>query len=252
MLLYGSSKTGKTYFAGTAGSRTLYLNTGDGLETLLSPAFTRRYPESNGMIIADIREAGATTTADAFDAVCRVIDNALENLSGEFDTVVLDEASALRRFALNKAMELNTQARTSGTRKSRMDTFVKPDIGDYGLEMQMIEWFLGTYIPIFKEARKNFLMIAHERQVYGKPPKIGDEAPLIKVLPGFTGKTFPDTVPAYFDDVWRSETAGSNVYRVRTYGNDKQVGGNRHGGVFEQTESDPNYLKLLNKIRSAR
>jgi hypothetical protein len=75
---------------------------------------------------------------------------------------------------------------------------VKPDIGDYGTEMQMIEWFLGQYVPKFKEAGKHFHHARTRTAGVQKPGKIGDEPVLKKVQPGFTGKTFPDTVPAYF------------------------------------------------------
>jgi len=255
-LVYGPSKTGKTYFAGTAGSRTLFLNIGDGIETLMAPAFTQKYPNSKNMIMVDIRESNPNGTAEAFDRTCEAIDYALANFRDKFDHIVLDEATAFRKYAVNKATELNTADRTRGAvRAKRTEEYIKIDVGDYNIEMQMIEWFLGTYTPIFKEAKKNFLMLAHERQVYNKPAKIGDEPTLRKTMPGFTGKTFPDTVPAYFDDVWHSEVVGGGdnvVYRIRTAGSEMEVGGSRHGGIFTTIETDPNYLKMLERIKAAQ
>lgn len=250
IMVYGASKSGKTYFAGTAGKRTLFINIGEGLATLESPAFTSRYPDSANMIVVDVRDHSGI--ADGFDKVTTVIDHALAHFPNEFDTVVLDEATAFRKFALNKAMDLNS-AQRSTVRGSRKNDYVKAEIGDYGIEMDMIEWFLGEYIPIFKKEGKNFLMIAHERQVYGKPAKMGDEPPLKRILPGFTGKTFPDKVPAFFDDVWRSEVVGkvNKVYRMRTAGDEMEMGGSRHGGVFAVTETDPNFLKMINRIKSS-
>lgn len=256
LLYYGASGAGKTYFAGTAGDRTLFVNIGDGLETLLSPGFTSRYPSAKGMIVVDIREYNPKSTEQAFDIIIKAINHALNIFGDKFDNIVMDETTALRRFAINKAMQLNTAARTNASgRGDRLKEFAKPDIGDYGTEMQMIEWFLGQYIPLFKERNKNFIMLAHERQIYGKPARIGDEAPLKRVVPGFTGKTFPDVVPAYFDDVWRAEVvgAGSNkVYRARTAGSTIELAKSRHGGIFESVEPDPNYLKLLAKIRGIK
>jgi hypothetical protein len=256
LMYYAQSKAGKTFFAGTAGPRTLYINIGDGIETLMAPAFTTRYPDAKDMIIVDIRETNPQGVAEAFDRVCDAIDYALANFPDKFDTVVLDEATAFRKYAMNKATELNTEARTRGAaRAKRTEDFVKPDIGDYGTEMQMIEWFLGTYIPKFKEVNKNFIMLAHERQVFAKPGKIGDEPVLKKIQPGFTGKTFPDTVPAYFDDVWHGEVVGGGnnvVYRARTAGDEGEVGGSRHGGIFSIVEPDPNFLKMLARIKAAQ
>ena len=157
---------------------------------------------------------------------------------------------------MNKSMELNTDARTKGaSRAKRTEDFVKPDIGDYGTEMQMIEWFLGTFIPLFKEHKKHFVMLAHERQTFSKPPKIGDDPVLKRVLPGFTGKTFPDQVPAYFDDVWHVEVVGggTNVaYRLRTAGSESEIGGARHGGIFNVVETNPDYRKMLDRIQRAQ
>lgn len=256
LMVYGASKTGKTYFAGTAGPRTLYVNVGEGDETLLAPAFTQKHPASAGMISVDIREMNPQNMPEAFDMVCDAIDHALKTFPDKFDTIVLDEATALRKFAMNKAMQLNTEARTQGTRKNRMTEYVKVDIGDYGEEMNMINWFLGEYIPIFKGAGKHFLMLAHERQVFGKPSKIGDDAVLKRVLPGFTGKTHPDQVPSFFDDVWHSEmvtdASSTAEYRMRTAGNDIELAGARHGGIFETVEKNPNYLKMLERIKAAQ
>ena len=255
MMLYGPSKTGKTEFAGSAGPRTLFLNIGEGIETLLAPGFKSRHPEAKGMIVTDIREL-ADNTISAFDVVSDTIDHALKYFPDKFDTIVVDEASAFRKFGLNKAMQLNTSSRKDSSRKDRRDEYVKAEIGDYGIEMDMIEWFLGEYIPRLKGANKHFILIAHERQIFAKPSQIGGEAVLTKIVPGFTGKTFPDKVPAYFDDVWHSEiatdAASNSVYRIRTAGNDRDLGGSRHGGIFNVIEQDPNFLKLLQRIKEAQ
>src|SRR3954471_16295321 len=135
LMIYGPSKTGKTYFAGTAGARTLVLNNGDGVETLMAPMFALRYPDAKNMIITDIRETNAQSSAEAFDKTTDAIDYALKMFPDKFDTVVLDEATAFRKYAMNKATELNTESRTRGAaRAKRTEEFVKPDIGDYGTE----------------------------------------------------------------------------------------------------------------------
>lgn len=254
-MVYGASKTGKTFYAGTAGPRTLFLNIGEGIETLMAPGFTTKYPQSKGMIVVDIREQNPNGMAEAFDMTTDVIDHALKHFPDQFDNVILDEATAFRNIAMNKATELNTGDR-SNKRPNRMTEYMKIDIGDYGEEMKMVEWLLSQYIPIFKGAGKNFLLLAHERQIFAKPGKIGDEPVLKRVVPGFTGKTFPDKVPSFFDDVFRSEviTDGSSnaQYRLRTAGNDQEMAGVRHGGVFNIVELNPDYNKLLDRIKAAQ
>lgn len=250
LLLYGQSKAGKTYTAGTCGPRTLYLNTGNGEETLLAPAFTSRYPNTKDMMLVNFN----TEKENAFDLVCKAIDYALEKHHGEFDWIVLDEATAFRKGAMNKSMELNTSGR-SAIRAKPTEEFVAPDIQDFLREMQAVEWFLATYVPIFKREGKHFVMVAHERQIFKKPAKVGDEPLLDRIVPGFTGKTFPDAVPAYFDDVWHMEkvsTVAKPVYRIRTAGTGSELGDSRHGGIFEPQEVDPNLQKMLLRIREAQ
>lgn len=257
LLIYGPSKAGKTYFAGTSGPRTLYINTGEGIDTLMSPAFTSRYPERRNMIVVDIREQDPNGVPQAFDMVTDVIDHAMKHFPEKFDTVVLDDATFTRSFAMNKAVELNSSLRTKGAKRANpREEYVKVDIGDYGEEMKMIEWFLSQYVPVFKGAQKHFICLAHERQIFAKPGNIGDEPVLKRIVPAFTGKTFPDKVPAYFDDVMHAEqisdASGNTTYRMRTAGNDMEMAGVRHGGVFGTVEPNPDFLKMLAKIKAAQ
>lgn len=250
-LIYAGTKAGKTFYAGGSG-RALFLNIGDGMETLLHPAFTNKYPKAKDeVIVVDIRERNPQGIAEAFEMVLEVINHAFNKLENQFDVVVLDEVTAFRRIVINKAMTLNT--RQGGRKLSTID-FVKKEIDDYNIEMQMIEWFLGKMVPFFKERGKHFIMLAHERQIYGKPAKIGDEAPLIKVVPGFTGKTFPDQITAFFDDVWRMEVVGSGsnrVYRAITAGSERSPAGSRHGGVFDVAIQNPDFKTNLAKIKQS-
>jgi hypothetical protein len=254
-MVYGPSKTGKTFFAGTAGPRSLFINIGDGLDTLMSPLFKSMHPASKDMITIDIREQNPLGIAEAFDMLTDVIDHALLNLPHLFDNIILDEATAFRKYAMNKATELNTSTR-KGSRPARTEEYMKVDIQDYAEEMNMVEWFLGQYIPKFKGANKHFLMLAHERQIFSKPDKIGDEPVLKRVMPGFTGKTFPDKVPAFFDDVFHSEVvrdvSGNGTYRLRTVGNDSEIAGVRHNGVFKGLEVNPNFLSMLKRIQTTQ
>jgi hypothetical protein len=256
LLVYGPSKSGKTEFAGTAGNRTLYINTGDGLETLLSPGFRSRNPDCGSPIIVDLRPEIARGT-DSFDLIGDAIEHGLKHHKDDFDTIVLDEATAMRRMALNKAIDLVNVDRKS-FRVSRTKTFVRAEVGDYGIEMDIIKWFLGNFIPLCKSHKKHFLMLAHERQVFGKPAKMGDEAPLQRILPGFTGKTFPDDVPAYFDDVWHMETKAKMetgkrvpIHQIRTAGDDRIIGGSRHSGIFQDVERNPNFKEMLRRIQES-
>lgn len=254
-LLYGASKTGKTYYAGTAGPKTFFINLGFGFETLKMPAFTARY-NIDDMIVFDLLQEDFGEPNKAFDHMCKGLDYAIAHHRHEIENIVLDEATALRRSLLVSAMTINNKM-SSGNRSNRPnrgDDYARADVDDYMIEMDQLKWFLETYIPIFKEEKLNFLMLAHQRQIFGKPAKIGEQGALEKTLPGFTGQKFPDDVPAFFDDVWYSETklvAGKSIYFHRTGGSGMRVGGSRHGGLFKPEEEDPNFQRFLQRIRDA-
>jgi hypothetical protein len=251
ILYYGPSGSGKTYFCGTAGSRALFINIGKGIETLLSPAFTKRYGDlSKDMIIAE-----ANTLTDVMGAITYYSNKCPD----DFDTVIVDDATFLRRAALDQGMLMNTNS--AGTARGRergnelnLGNFVIPEPGDYFREMQLISHFIAETIEGLKAEKKHFILTAHERHIYGKPAKIGDEAPLQKIMPAFTGKSYPDDVPGYFDDVFRAEAVGgigNQVYRCWTAGNDTSRGKARHGGIFDTVVIDPNFRVMLKKIRDS-
>lgn len=252
-LIYGASGTGKTFFAGTAGSRSAIINIGNGIETLLAKDFKARYGSSNPDIIT-ISESQDSTgylkSATAFDNVCREIDKLLER--EDIDTVTVDDCTALRYYAMNKALILNSDInmsqslQTSRKYKSRIVA-----VQDYGREMALIEEFISTYTEIFKQAKKNLLLIAHERILYRKAKNIGDEPTVARILPGFTGQKFPDTVPAYFDCVWRStvKKSGKAIYEIKTVPDGISTIKTRQGGSLPETITDPNFLTIWSMLK---
>lgn len=257
ILLYGASGTGKTYFGGTAGSGASIINIGNGIETLLAPAFRNRYPNSDCNIISigESRDKkGYLASATAFDQVCRTIDDLLVDPS--VDTIIIDDCTFLRYYAMNKALVLNNDINmTQSLQTSRKHHSRVVHVADYGREMALVEEFISTYVEMAKAVKKHFIMIAHERMMYNKGKSIGD-APLIrKIVPGFTGQAFPDQVPGYFDLVWHSQVkrmGNKVIYEIRTNGDAITTGKTRQGGIVDETIIDPNFLTLLEKFKQSR
>lgn len=256
ILLYGGAKTGKTFFAGTTGDRTLYIDTGRGLLTLKSPKFKEMLKGNFNPIVAEVREdtneERLVTVPKAFDEVCDAIDEGLEKFPEKFDTVVLDDATALRKFAIHKALSINLEEKRSqtATKKRRV---VLPAIQDFGTEMAYVEWFMYQYDEILRKAGKHFIVLAHERHIFAKKDKVGDPDVVQMTRPGFTGKTFPDDIMAIFDFVWHTEKVGSGnnaTYRIRTSGDENTRGGSRFGGLFSDVEPNPNFQKMLQRIKA--
>lgn len=252
LLLYGPSGTGKTYFAGTAGVNSVIVNTGKGIETLLAPAFTSKYSQGKVVDISEDISKGYLKNVTAFDMVCRVFDDLLTK---PYQTVILDDCTALRRYAMNKGLTLNAASgKSSSLGASQLARVPLPAIQDFGLEMGLIEQFMSYYTEAFKDAKKNLILLAHERIAYNKSTKIGDTPTVRKVSPGFTGQTFPDQVPAYFDCVWHSEVrrSGKSIYQIRTSGDSILTAKTRQGGILDETIIDPNFLYLQKLLQLAK
>lgn len=264
MMGYGAGGSGKTEFLGTGGDRTLIIDTGDGMETLKSTlGFKKRHPDCNPTIVS-VREKtvgrGRVDTATAFDIICDVIDYTLAHHADEYDTIAIDDVTAFRHDAMNKGLEIGQKLGKSMT-KSKQEAIGATiyAVQDYGAEMDLINKFTAAYSTIFREAKKNFIMMAHERITLVQPkndkgvPIVGAEMVVKDVRPGFTGKTFPDDIIVYFDEVWHFETVGSGdgvVYRARTSGAEDLTAKTRHGGVFTTIIKNPNVQKMLHHIKS--
>lgn len=261
VLSYGPSGTGKTWFGGTAGPRTLFINIGNGIKTIQSPLFKKQYPGHDEMLVASINEPmdshGYPLVADAFDIVTDTIDAALKTAGDRFDTIVIDDASALRRFALNKGLEINQKlGRSKSDEMSDKYEVQVIAVQDYAIEMNLIEQFVAGYSVIARENGKHLIVTAHERNVYKKGDKIGEAPMLYKIKPGFTGQTFPDSVTQYFDWVMHMESvAGGSqgtVYRARLAGDDVLTAKCRDAGVFGSVEVDPNFLRMMSKVNNLK
>lgn len=264
-LVHGDSKSGKTFFLGTAGSRALYIyfTVGEGISTLQSPAFRNKYRNYNPITVA-IEEQ---TTAAAFDAVGRTIDFMVDTRRSEFDIVIVDEMTAFRRAAMRKGLELSGIEKRSTTQaqtEQRVDLppgFFFPKIQDYGAEMNLVEWWTATYTDDAKKQGYHLLVAAHSRNIYEKlGNKPNDPEVLVKVKPGFTGKTFPDDITAYYDSVFYMQRSGKGTnaqHKLIIHGDETYLAGTRYGGVFKENGrevssiTNPDFLKMLKLIQES-
>jgi hypothetical protein len=248
LLLYGASGTGKTYFAGTAGSRNVIFNAGVGLITLQSPAFLSRYPYDPWTIEIP------NDVDQPMDFVCDSLEWLVKTRRADFDIVTVEDFTAIGRYAKQKAVQINKDLGKTNTAESAKKNrgIISPTIADYGEEMNVLEWFLGDLTNIAKTENFHLICTAHERITYNKPAKIGDPPSERAIRPGFTGQTFPDKIPAFFDEVWRLQILGKGTnkkYQATTQGNEKVQAKSRHGGVFAETIDDPSWPKLIQEIQ---
>lgn len=264
MLAYGAAGTGKTWFVGTAGPRTLIINIGNGLATIKSPVFRKKFYSAGLPIIATIHEerdekTGIFKVATGFDAVCDAIDVALAQFPDRFDTIAVDDATQLRGFAANKALEVGAEDNRSKTlEKAKKYGTVLMAQQDFFGEMNLVEQFVAGTVDLARKHNKHFILTAHERYVWKKMMDqkgkvIGEEVD--RVRPAFTGKSFPDDITGHFDLVWHFEAiaaGGGQVYRAHTAEARKYLAKTRYPEVFKGVEINPNFLKIVAAIKAAK
>lgn len=260
LLLYGAAGSGKTWFCGTAGERTLYIDIGNSRKTLQAPLFRKLYPTAGKMLTAvvqpEVNSAGMPNDWKYFDVICDLIDDALENHADKFDTIVIDDGSSLHRNAMFKAIETNDATGKSQTKKQSVKfELLAPAMQDYQTEMSIIEQFMAGTVQLVKNANKHLILTAHDRYTYKKGDKMGDAPELIKVTPAFTGvDKNPDLIAQHFDNVWHTDAVGGGsqrIYRITTQGHERLTAKTRWAGVFDVVEKDLTWLKVLERIKES-
>lgn len=262
LLLYGGAGTGKTPFIATAGPRTLIINTGAGLTTILSHVIKDKYYKTGMPIVATIREdrdpkTGLFTIAKAFDQVKNAIEWAMDKFPDRFDTIAVDDATQLNMMARNKGLELNEEfGRSQTLAKGKEEGGYVLAVQDYGAEMQLIDLFINETVGFCKKDHKHFILTAQERHVYTKKAVDASgkrfEEVLDRIRPGFTGKTFPDEVTGQFDLVWHTEavrTGQGTIYRVNTEDSKSIKARSRFPGLFPSVIPNPDFLATVAAIK---
>jgi hypothetical protein len=261
---YGPGGSGKSYFLGSIGADGVIACLHRKDMTFRSPNFRKKYPNPPKIVYIEEKDydekTGIFKSAKAFDALCDFTDWFIDK-QDEFKTLGIDDGTAFSQFARNKGMESKSQVTNENAvnslEQSKHFGYLRADIGDYNEEMKIIIWYLSNNIPRIKRAGKNFVMVAHERHIYEKASRIGGTDTLIKILPGFTGKTFPDAVQLHFDFVWNHEVVNGNKFRAKTVGNEKIIAKTswetsisaKDPSVFTEVVDNPNFQDILKKIR---
>jgi hypothetical protein len=258
-LVYGSSGVGKTHYAGTAGDRTVYINTGDGIATLQSAAYKEKY-KSNPYIVTiheDVDQHGVPKTANAFDNVADTLEHWFTKRLSDFDTIVIDDLTWLSQFAAYKAMELGGRLRgskTLATARAGRHLPIKEQ-SDWGIEIDALKHFINTVTAECKITHKHFLVLAHERKYWVKVKGSNDPS-LRLIAPLVAGKdTFgPDQLPGMFDLVWHFSAESSNnliVTKARTNADGRTIAKSRWGGIFTELEKNPLFPNVVERIHKS-
>lgn len=259
LCLYGGAGTGKTWMCGTLGDRTLYCNIENRLATFQGVLFKQRY-KFNPLVITVHEEPVPDGGAKALVKLTQEINREIDEHKDEFDNICIDGATALRRFAMNMGLEINQKTKKSQSLTNKAT--ISPDfpvtditVQDYGMEMALIERFIIQMKEYCFEAKKNFILTAHERVEFNKPARIGDAPTVRSVKPGFTGQTFPDSIPGLFDLVWHTEVVGGGsgaTYVVRTEGDRELIAKTCFNGLFKDRIPSPILTDVFKRIKEGK
>jgi len=266
-IVYGKKGCGKTSLAASGGDRTVMIYPGSGIsgaKTIRSPWFKKEIG-TNPFVVElheDLNENRMPKKATLFDQITRAIDWWLENRIDDWDTMVVDDVSNTRKAAMFKGFEINQMAGLSKAKeKTEKHNIPMPGIQDFGQEMNIMQWFVESYIEILEEAGKNFLVLSHERYTFSKPKDskgnviIGDKDIIDSIRPAFVGRTMPDDITTNFDEVWhlvKIGTGDSGIVKLDCYGDDQILANTRHAGILKPFEANPNFKEIMERIRKAQ
>lgn len=258
VLVYGASKSGKTFGAASFPRPNYLCFDPDGIKTLVGKDFLAKYSNAGIMyetFVETSRDArGIVMSHTAYDNGCRYFDQCMKrdgNWKGMkvnpemFDTWVLDSGTTLSEVALNKAAILlgsKAYGEMSQTQKQALTHgLLFPKIQDWGAERSMTE----QYVQMLLDTDKHIVLLCHEKEVTDK------SGSLTAITPLFTGKGV-QAICLKFDELWnlRVEKSGPDLKRLLyTRGDGLRLGGTRYG-IADGTEWNYNAIVAqLNTIQ---
>lgn len=199
-LAFGRFKVGKTFGAATF-PRPNFMDFDKGIATLQNPEFVKKHGfrkdiEFEQFFEKSVDKNGVVRAHNAFDDACRYFDKWMgTGYRDKFDTWVVDSATSLSQFAMNKGMVLlggTGLSIASKTHAQAVNTgVVYPKMQDYGVERDMVTRFIRMLL----NTDKHVLVLCHEKEL------TDDQGNLKATVPLLTGKGVEE-IPIMFDEVW--------------------------------------------------
>jgi len=264
-LLYGPPKRGKTFCALTAPEPILFLSIGatNEAKTYFSKQFQKKHGKKDIIITAakeNVDKHGRCKTPIGFDHACNLLDAALElddrgkmkTETGGFNSLIVDNATVLEEFQMNKAIYISDLNRGEDTKGKSTQTkleeqgILKPSDSDWGAAQSLMR---NWYSWLFK-IDKHIVFVAHEYEVT-RANRATQSVDVVGIRPLFVGKQRTIIANA-FDNVWHFYKQGP-MYIARTEPEDKPVdiiAGTRIGGILSPDYQNPNLTKAIQKFKA--
>lgn len=260
-LFYGEPKTGKTFAALTAPDPIYVISVGNvnEIKTRFSRDFREKHPEKE--IYFDVAEEsmderGQFDEAVGFDNVCDLLDRALDldadpDEDFSFNSLVIDNATVLGNYAMNKSMEVNYDSAKGKSKtalsKLRESNIVIPGDNDWMSQMSL----MGQFVSWLFRLKKHVVLVAHEWHET-TTDRASHQTIITAAKPLFTGKQRTD-IPALFDNLWRFQR-NAQFFEARTIGTDQPfsiTAGTRVGGVLPSPYRDVNLTNAIRELQEA-
>jgi hypothetical protein len=264
-LFYGAPKRGKTFSALTAPGPIYFLAIGGPNEakTYFSKEFQTKHGKKEIVIdsaIEDVDKHGRCKTPIGFDHACNLLDEAMElddkgemdTSTGGFETLIVDNATVLEEFQMNKAIYVSNLTRSDSAKgdstqeRLKKHGMLKPSDSDWGAAQSLMQ---NWYSWLFK-IDKHIVFIAHEYYVT-RANRATQTVDTVGIQPLFVGKQRGRIANA-FDNVWHFYKQGQ-LYVARTVPQDTPVdiiAGTRLGGVLSPDYENPDLTKAIEKFKA--
>ncbi len=227
MLCYGAYGVGKTDWLIGAGDRQIVVDLGKGLKTLIGHIDPFVLPVTFNVGKYDTKAFDRIKT-DLFEAMVEEKDN--------YDTVSIDELTTLGFLAKLKGLGVNADIGKSGSLDiSKKQKTIYMELSDWGQAISEVDFFLAEMTELCFQLDKNFILLAHQREIYKKAKRMGELPEIDQIRIGIYGRTFPDAVPNHFDYVWYFTVDGKEKNRRYTAQtkSDSIIAAKTRGGSYE-------------------
>lgn len=259
-LLYGHPGMGKTFAALTAPDPIYFLSVGahNEAKTYFSKQFQKKHGKKEIFLDSVSESLGKMGRLEGgpvgFDNACIAIDEALESDEKgeqEFQTIVIDNATVLEEYQMNKVIHIADQARDPGA--SGFSTYEKfqehgiltPFDNDWGAAQSLMAKFVSWLYGL----DKHIILVAHEHETTVSNRSSHTQT-LVAVKPLFVGKQRTE-ISNKFDNVWRF-TAEGQLYAARTCPQKSPyevIAKTRVGGVIPNDYLDVNLSSAVKKMQ---
>lgn len=171
----------------------------------------------------------------------------------EGGTLVIDSASQVNQWAMNMALQINSQLPKpdrplSGSHAINVKAKLNIIQGkqDYKSAMALFETFITDIRLQCARHNRNLVLLCHEHHEEERDEDSGTVR-LIGVKPALHGQ-LRDTIPKSFDDVWYMQVYNGKDFKVQVHADPVRDAKTRWGG-FMKKEEPADYKYLIQKVR---